>query len=136
MAWDPEGYTACHAGGANAYVDANGMAYCAESRLDFKILPDALVYKDFVTKLEESLANQLIRTRMATALDQVRTALQGWLTRPEICAAMTELLKINAGAADCAVARTVIGSRADAILAGYDARRTKLQGLITTYRAK
>lgn len=136
MAWDPEGYTACHSGGANAWVDANGMAYCAEARLDFKILPDAVVYSQFVTKLEESLANQLTRARMVAALDKVKTTLQGLLTRPEICAAMTELLRFNAGAADCAVARTVVGSRADAILAAYDARRTLLQTRIATYRAK
>lgn len=136
MAWDPEGYTNCHGGGANAYNDPNGIAYCAEGRLDFKILPDPMVYSQFVTKVEESLANQLTRAKMVAALDQVKTALQGQLTKPATCAAMTELLRLNAGAADCAVARTVVGTRADAILTAYDSRRTQLQTLITTYRAK
>jgi hypothetical protein len=69
-------------------------------------------------------------------LDQTKTELQGRLMVPAICAAMTELQKINAGAADCAIARSVIEARASAILAAYDARRTYLLMQIATYRAK
>lgn len=136
MAWDPEGYTNCHSGGANAYVDPNGMAYCAEGRLDFKILPDAKVYAMFVDKLEASMNGTLSRERMAAALTQTKTSLQGLLSTPAICAAMTELRSFNTNFADCNVARSIIATRADTILAAYDARRTALLPLIATYRSK
>lgn len=136
MAWDPEGYTNCHGGGALAYVDANNMAYCAEARLDHKILADPKVYALFVAKLETALNTTLSRERMLGAVTDMRNALQAWLTVPEICAAMTELQRINAGAADCAIARQVIGQRADAIMAGYDARRPYLQMQAAAYHVK
>lgn len=136
MAWDPEGYTACHSGGANAYTDPNGLAYCAEGRLDFKILPDAKVYAMFVDKLEASMNGTLSRDRMVAALTQTKTSLQGLLSTPAICAAMTELRSFNTNFADCNVARGIIATRADAILAAYDARRTALLPLIATYRSK
>lgn len=136
MAWDPEGYTNCHSGGANAYMDPNGMAYCAESRLDFKILPDAKVYRMFVDQIEDALNNRLSRARMAAYLDQTKTELQAWLSTPAICAAMVELRSYSASYADCAVARNIIATRAATILSNYDARRNALLPLIATYRAK
>lgn len=136
MAWDPEGYTTCHGGGALAYVDANNMAYCAEARLDHKILADPKVYGIFVSKLETALNTTLTRERMLAGVTEMKLALQSWLQTPAICAAMTELRSINAGAADCAVARTVIQQRADAIMSGYDARRTYLLMQIAAYRVK
>ena len=136
MAWDPEGYTNCHGGGAAAYPDPNGIAYCAEGRLDHKILADPKVYAIFIKKLEDALNSTLSREKMAAGLTQTKTNLQSLLVTPAICAAMTELLKLNAGAADCAVARNLIGSRADAILAAYDARRTALTTLLATYHTK
>jgi len=74
--------------------------------------------------------------RMSAALDATRTALQALLSTPAICAAMVELKSFNAGYADCAVARSIIASRATTILSNYDARRTALLPLIATYRAK
>lgn len=136
MAWDPEGYTTCHGGGALAYMDANNMAYCAEARLDHKILADPKVYALFVAKIETALNTTLTRERMLGAVTEIKNTLQSWLTVPEICAAMTELKSINAGSADCAVARTVIQQRADAIMAGYDARRTYLQMQLAAYHVK
>lgn len=136
MAWDPEGYSTCHSNGANSFQDVNNMVYCAEGRLDFKILADAKIYALFVQKLEETINGALARDRFVAQLDQTKTELQGRLMVPAICAAMTELQKINAGAADCAIARSVIEARASAILAAYDARRTYLLMQIATYRAK
>jgi hypothetical protein len=136
MAWDPEGYTNCHGGGALAYVDANNMAYCAEARLDHKILADPKVYGLFVSRIETAMSTTLTRERMLAGVTEIKNAIQSWLTVPEICAAMTELQRINAGAADCAIARTVIQQRADAIMAGYDARRTYLQMQVAAYRVK
>ena len=136
MAWDPEGYTNCHSGGVNAYPDTNNMAYCAEGKLDAKILADPKVYKLFSQKIDDALNITLTRAKMAAALDQTKTSLQALLVTPAICAAMIELLKINAGAADCAVARSVVAARADAILAAYDARRTYLVAQLATYKAK
>lgn len=136
MLWDPEGYSTCHSGGANAYPDANNLSYCAEGKLDFKILADPKVYALFVKKLEDAMSGTLTREKMAAGLTDTKLALQALLSTPAICAAMTELLKINAGAADCAVARSVIASRADAILAAYDARRTYLVGQLSTYHSK
>jgi hypothetical protein len=94
------------------------------------------VYKLFVAQMEIQLAGQLRRERMAAELDATRTQLQALLVDPAICAAMTELLTFNAGAADCAVARTVIGNRATALLAAYDARRAFLLDRIAAYKAK
>jgi hypothetical protein len=136
MAWDPEGYTTCHGGGAIAYMDPNGMAYCAEARLDHKILADAKVYRLFVDQIEDALNNRLSRARMAATLDATRDTLQALLSTPAICAAMVELRSFNANFADCAVARSIIASRAATILANYDARRTALLPLIATYRSK
>lgn len=136
MAWDPEGYTTCHSNGANAYPDSFGLSYCAEARLDFKLLGDPYVYKLFAGKLEESLATMMTRDKMAAGLEKNKTALHALLSTPAICAAMTELLKLNAGAADCAVARSVITARADSILASYDARRTYLLNQLVAYRAR
>ena len=136
MAWDPEEYTTCHSNGANAYPDSFGLSYCAEARLDFKLLGDPYVYKLFAGKLEESLATMMTRDKMAAGLEKNKTALHALLSTPAICAAMTELLKLNAGAADCAVARSVITARADSILASYDARRTYLLNQLVAYRAR
>jgi hypothetical protein len=136
MAWDPEGYSTCHSNGANAYQDSFGLAYCAEARLDFKLLGDPYVYKMFTTKLEESLRTMMTRDKMAAGLEKNKAALHALLSTPTICAAMTELLKFNAGAADCAVARSVITARADSILASYDARRTYLLNQLLLYRAR
>lgn len=136
MAWDPEGYTNCHSGGVNAYPDANNMAYCAEGKLDAKILADPKVYKIYSQKVDDALNITVTRAKMAAALDQTKTSLQALLVTPAICAAMIELLKINPGAADCAVARSVVAARADAILAAYDARRTYLLAQLATYKAK
>lgn len=136
MTWDPEGYTTCHGGGALAYPDANNLAYCAEGRLDHKLLSDPQVYALFVDKLERGLSGRLSRERMAAMLEQNRLQLQSLLSTPAICAAMVELQKINAGAADCAVARSVIGARADAILSAYDMRRAYLQMQLAAYHLK
>lgn len=136
MAWDPEGYTTCHSNGANAYPDSFGLSYCAEGRLDFKLLGDPYVYKLFSTKLEESLNTTMTRDKMAAGLEKNKAALHALLSTPAICAAMTELQKINPAATDCAVARSVITARADAVLAAYDARRSYLLNQLILYRAR
>jgi len=135
-AWDPEGFTNCHSGGVNAYPDPNNIAYCAEAKIDFKILPDPKVYALFARKADDALATTLNRERMGAALDQTKNALLALFTTPAVCAAMTELLKLNAGAADCAVARMLISARADALLVAYDARRAYLQTQLAAYHAK
>lgn len=136
MAWDPEGFTTCHSGGVNAYMDPDGLAYCAESPLDKKLLPDPKVYSIFASKIEAGLAGSLSRARMVAALNQTKASLHAMLTTPAVCAAMIELLRYNSGAADCTIARSVVSARADAILASYDSRRTLLLNRLATYRAK
>ena len=136
MAWDPEGYSTCHAGGVNAYPDPNQLSYCSEGKLDWKILADQKVYYLLVKKIEDALNTTLTREKMLASLTQTKTELNALFSTPAVCAAMTELLKINAGAADCTVARSVISARADAILAAYDARRAALLPLIASYRNK
>ncbi len=136
MIWDPEGYTTCHSGGVNAYPDPNQLSYCAEGKIDFKILADPKVYYLFVKKMEDALNSTMTRERFLDILTKNKLELQGLLSTPAICAAMTELLKLNPGAADCTIARGLIGTRADAILAAYDARRAALLPLISAYRSK
>jgi hypothetical protein len=135
-AWDPEGFSNCHSGGVNAYPDPNNIAYCAEAKLDFKILPDAKVYTLFARKTDDALATTLSREKMANALEQSKNSLLALFVNPAVCAAMTELLKLNANAADCAVARMLISARADALLTAYDTRRAYLQTQLTAYHAK
>lgn len=136
MAWDPEGFTTCHSNGANAYMDPNELSYCAEGMLDRKILADAKVYALFANQLDAAMNGSLARERFVSTLTQTRNTLQSLLTVPAICAAMVELLKYNAGAADCAVARSVLTTRADALVSAYDARRTFLVSKLAAYRAK
>jgi hypothetical protein len=136
MVWDPEGYTDCHEGGVNAFPDPDGLAYCAEAVLDRKLLTDPKVYALFVGAIEEALAGRLSREKVAAALASTKLAFHAQLTAPAVCAAMTELLALDPGAADCAVARKVIATRADAILASYDARRAFLLGRLAAYHAK
>jgi hypothetical protein len=136
MAWDPEGFTTCHSNGANAYLDPNELSYCAEGMLDKKLLPDAKVYALFANQLEAAMNGSLSRDRFVGALTQTRNTLQSLLTVPAVCAAMVELLKYNAGAADCAVARSVLTSRTDALISAYDTRRTFLVSKLAAYRAK
>ena len=73
-------------------------------------------------KIEDALNTTLTREKMLANLTQTKTELNALFSTPAVCAAMTELLKINAGAADCTVARAG-SARADAILAAYDASR-------------
>lgn len=133
MPWDAEGYTTCHAGGVNAYVDPNLLAYCSEARLDHRLLANPRAYALFVAKIEEQLAGPLAPDRVAAALNQTRTQLQALLVDPAICAAMIELKTIDPRAADCAVARNVVGARADALRAAYDARRGLLINRLAAY---
>lgn len=135
MPWDPEGYTACHGGGKMAYVDPHQMVYCAESRLDHKLLADPKVYALFVAKLEEAMDGALAPGRVAAALARTRDALQARLTDPTICAAMIELRSLDSRYADCAVARGLIAARADALRTAYDNRRALLIDKIAVYRA-
>ena len=136
MAWDPEGFTTCHSNGANAYQDPNQLSYCAEGMLDRKILADPKVYALFANQLEAAMNGSLARERFVSTLTQTRNTLQSLLTVPAICAAMVELLKYNAGAADCAVARSVLSTRTDALISAYDTQRAFLVGKLAAYRAK
>ena len=101
-----------------------------------KILPDAKVYTLFARKTDDALATTLSREKMANALEQSKNSLLALFVNPAVCAAMTELLKLNANAADCAVARMLISARADALLTAYDTRRAYLQTQLTAYHAK
>ena len=134
--WDPEGYTPCHSGGNNAWPDAWGLAYCAEARLDFKILPDPTIYGMFVANIEAQLNGPVTQAKMSDALTATKTALQAMLVDPALCAANTEFKSINAGYADCAVSRTIVQQRADQLLTAYNARRTVLLNNIAAYKAK
>jgi hypothetical protein len=134
--WDPEGYSACHAGGANAWPDPWSLAYCAEARLDFKILPDPTVYALFVANIEAQLNGAFSQGKMSDALNKTKAALQAMLVDPALCAANIEFKTINAGYADCAVSRTIVANRADQLLAAYNARRTLLLNNIAAYKAK
>ena len=133
MHWDPEGYTACHQNGSLAYPDPLKIAYCAEARLDHKILADRKVYALYVAKVEEAMKGRMARDRMQAALAKTVSELQALLMDPAVCAAMVELRNFNAMSADCAVARMVVANRATTIQSGYDARVSFLLGSLKAY---
>jgi hypothetical protein len=133
--WDNDDiFSACHGWGLNAIVDPWGLLYCSESHLAKAMFAEPYIYGLFVDKLEERLA-LLTEERFNQAVDYTASQLLPFFQRPEICAAMTNLLASNPGATDPVVATADIQGRLDALKTSYQARRNLLLSRIATYRA-
>jgi len=137
MAWDMDDlYSDCHHSGKWAMKDPHGMVFCAEGDIELLLLADDVVYARYVDVLEDLILYRVTEGVFDAALDQTRGALLPFFDRPEICAAMVELLKSNPGASDPEVAKADILDKMGKLKADFLARRGKLLDLIAKYRAE
>jgi hypothetical protein len=125
-AWDNDDlFSACHHGGNWAIDDPNQLLYCVEGDIDKILFADPVVYAHY-TGVTRQLLDRLTPERMQEALDVTGTALLPYFERPEICAAMTELLASNPAASDPAEAQRDIREHLDLLQGDYQSRRVLL----------
>ena len=125
--WDNDDlYEGCHYSGRFAMVDPNEMLYCVEGTLEKILLSDPAGYDRFAGLLGD-LLERVTPDHMQEALDRTGAALLPWFERPEICAAMTELVRENPGAIDPTEAQRDIREHLDVFRDEYESRRTFLQ---------
>jgi hypothetical protein len=135
-AWDNDDlFSNCHYSGNHAVPDPNQLAYCAEGNIDEVLLVDPMMYARYVDRLDE-LLSRLTPERLQDALDRTGAELLPWFERPEICAAMTELVQDNPGASDPAEAQRDLREHLAALRDQYESRRTLLFDRIEAYRAE
>lgn len=133
--WDCDDlFSECHYASKHAIVDEHELLYCTEGRIDETMFADPVVYARFVDRLEGVLA-RITPDVVQAALDRTGAGLLPYFARPEICAAMGELLEDNPGAIDPEVAQSDIRDHLDLLLQSYQARRALLLERIDAYRA-
>jgi hypothetical protein len=136
MAWDMDDlFSPCHHNGVVAMPDPWGLLFCAEGNLEKSVLGDPILYDRFVDVLDELVTAGLTAEVFDAAVDEAAAALLPWFDRPEICAAMVELLALDPNAATPAVARADIVAFMDEARAQYQARADLLRSRIAAYRA-
>jgi len=124
--WDNDDlYEGCHYSGRFALADPNEILYCVEGQLEQTLLTDAAGYDHFATLLGD-LLDRITPDHMQEAIDRTGSALLPWFERPEICAAMTELVGENPGATDPTEAQRDIREHLDLFRDQYETRRTFL----------
>lgn len=135
MAWDMDDlFSACHHGGKHAMDDPHDILYCAEGNLEKAILLDPAIYERYITILEDLMYNRVTAAHLDAALAETEAALLPWFDRPEICGAMSVLLKANPEAADPEVAKTDILDKMNVLRTQYDNNFSKLEVRIKAYR--
>ena len=126
-AWDNDDlFSACHHGGKWAIEDPNQLLYCVEADIDKILFADPVVYTHY-TRVMRRLLERLTPERMQEALDVTGAALLPYFERPEICAAMTELLSANPAASDPAEAQRDLREHLDLLRDDYQTRRVLLE---------
>ncbi|HEU5056012.1 MAG TPA: CotH kinase family protein, partial [Kofleriaceae bacterium] len=126
-AWDNDDlFSACHHGGKWAMVDPNELLYCVEADIDRILFADPVVYARYADVMS-ALLDRLTPDRMQQALDATGAALLPYFERPEICAAMTELLSSNPAASDPSEAQRDIREHLDLLRDDYQRRRAFLR---------
>ncbi len=136
VAWDPDDiFAGCHYSGRYAYVDEFELTYCAEAELDDVILADPLTYARYVDRLDELLATVTDEV-FAELLGNTEAALLPLVRRPEVAAAMVELIADNPAAVDPAVAEQEIVDAIADLDARFRARRQLLLQRVANYRAQ
>jgi hypothetical protein len=136
MGWDPDDiFNGCHYSGSKAFPDAYDLSYCAEAELDDILLSDPVTYARYVDVLQ-GVIDAITQQRFRAALDETAAELEVYISRPEIAAAMVELIEDVPGATDPKVALQEIAAEIDALEAALVARRALLQQRIDTYRAE
>ncbi len=126
-AWDNDDlFSTCHHGGQFAIMDPNQLLYCVEADIDKLLLADPVVYARYAQVMGE-LLDRLTPDRMQAALDATGAALLPYFERPEICAAMTELVSANPGASEPAEAQRDLREHLDLLHDDYETRRVLLR---------
>jgi hypothetical protein len=99
------------------------------------LLSDPVTYARYVDVLQ-GVIDAITQQRFRAALDETAAELEVYISRPEIAAAMVELIEDVPGATDPKVALQEIAAEIDALEAALVARRALLQQRIDTYRAE
>ncbi len=124
--WDNDDlYEGCHYSGRFAMVDPNDILYCVEGEVEKILLADPDGYDHFLDLLAD-LLDRVTPEHMQDALDRTGSALLPWFERPEICAAMTELVGENPAATDPTEAQRDIREHLDQFRDEYESRRSLL----------
>jgi len=135
-AWDmDDAFTDCHHSGEFALPDPNGLVYCAEGDLEKRLLADEAGYARYVDVLEDLLDERLTPAVFDAAMDRTAAELLPFFDRPEICAAMVELLGVVPGATDPVVARAAVLERVANYKALFRTRSEALKAAVEAYRA-
>jgi hypothetical protein len=135
MLWDMDDlYCSCHHSGKWAMPDEYGLLFCAEGNLEKRLLADPLIYARFVEILDGMIASRVTEETVEAALDKTAAILLPFFERPEICAAMVELLKSNPEATTPEVAVADIEAEMAQLRSDYLARRDLLLSRIKDYR--
>lgn len=124
MAWDTKDiFEPCHHQGRWAIEDPCGLLYCAEADLDQIVVRAPAVYRRFLALLGE-LPDRVPAEHLRETMDRVRAELWEVLADDETAAAMTELVSSEPAAADVDVARALIETQMDEVVASSERRRS------------
>lgn len=131
--WDNDDlFSDCHYGGEFAFADR--LSYCADGALEKHLLADPYVYRRYVDTLERVIT-ELTPAALAAALDRTGGALLPYFERPEICAAMIELLEpAPPEPRDCGSAQREIRRQMERLERLFTSRRRQLIQRIADYR--
>jgi len=133
--WDPEDiFKPCHFEGRNAFVDPNGLVYCAEAEWDHYLFSDPLCYEYYIDILEDVIENRLTEAMFQAACERTGNELSRFLSRPQVSAAMIELIATNPQTIEPAVAKAEIQKALQELLFNFSRERVKLVERIAAYR--
>jgi hypothetical protein len=125
-AWDTDDlWSACHAEGARAIVDACGVTYCTEAEVDQSLLRSVEVYQRYLGVLTR-IIDALSPERLATQMADVQAELFSVLSDDETAAANTEMVYENPALATLEAARLDISANMEAMLSRMEQRRAAL----------
>ena len=134
VAWDfDDMFAECHHDGLRALSDPNELLYCAEGKLEYRLLQDRAIYDRYVVALE-ALIERVSVDRVAQAAQATEDALLPFFDKPEICAAMVELIALNPAAIDCSVARADIADHVEGFVHDFADTLRVREGKLEVYR--
>jgi hypothetical protein len=133
--WDPEDiFRPCHFGGPTAFVDPHELVFCAEADWDHTLFSDPHIYGSYVDILEDLANTHLTDTVFQSACDRTEAELSRLLSRPEVSAAMVELLAVNPRFADPAVAQQAVRGALRKLALSFSRERATVLEQIVAYR--
>ena len=135
MAWDNDDlFSECHYSGNNAFVDSNGLIYCAEAAIDQFLLGNPTMYAHYVDVLEDVLLRQVPPERFDAAVATTELAIMPVLSKPGVSAAMVRLVNDNPAAVDPAEAKRDVAASLAQLRDAYRSRHALLLQRIAAYR--